>query len=46
VAEGWRAGPSVDKKARWDPAELTDVIPDLVAKAGPTTDITGTVPEL
>jgi NAD(P)-dependent dehydrogenase (short-subunit alcohol dehydrogenase family) len=46
VAEGWRAGPSVDKKARWDPAELSDVIPDLVAKAGPTTDITGTVPEL
>jgi NAD(P)-dependent dehydrogenase (short-subunit alcohol dehydrogenase family) len=46
VAEGWRAGPSVDKKARWDPAELSGVIPDLVAKAGPTTDISGTVPEL
>jgi NAD(P)-dependent dehydrogenase (short-subunit alcohol dehydrogenase family) len=46
VAEGWRAGPSVNKKARWDPAELSGVIPDLVAKAGPTTDITGTVPEL
>ena len=25
---------------------LSDVIPDLVAKAGPTTDITGTIPEL
>jgi NAD(P)-dependent dehydrogenase (short-subunit alcohol dehydrogenase family) len=46
VAEGWRAGPSVNKKARWDPAELSGVIPDLVAKAGPTTDISGTVPEL
>jgi len=46
VAEGWRAGPSVNKKARWDPAELSDVIPDLVAKAGPTTDISGTIPEL
>jgi NAD(P)-dependent dehydrogenase (short-subunit alcohol dehydrogenase family) len=46
VAEGWRAGPSVNKKARWDPAELSGVMPDLVAKAGPTTDITGTVPEL
>ena len=29
VAEGWRAGPSVDKKGLWDPAELTDVIPGL-----------------
>jgi len=46
VAEGWRAGPSVNKKARWDPAELSGVIPDLVAKARPTTDISGTVPEL
>jgi NAD(P)-dependent dehydrogenase (short-subunit alcohol dehydrogenase family) len=46
VAEGWRAGPSVDNKARWDPAELSGVIPDLVARAGPTTDITGTIPEL
>lgn len=46
VAEGWRAGPSVDKKGRWDPAELTDVIPGLVSDAGPTTDITGTLPDL
>jgi len=46
VAEGWRAGPSVDKGTRWDPAELSDVIPDLVAKAARTTDSTGTVPEL
>ena len=46
VAEGWRAGPSVDKKGLWDPAELTDVIPGLVAEAGPTTDITGTLPDL
>ncbi len=46
VAEGWRAGPSVDKRGRWDPAELTDVIPGLLAEAGPTTDITGTLPDL
>ncbi len=46
VAEGWRAGPSVDKKGLWDPAELTDVIPGLLAEAGPTTDITGTLPDL
>ena len=37
VAEGWRAGPSVDKKAQWEVAELSSVIPDLVARAGPTT---------
>jgi hypothetical protein len=46
VAEGWRAGPSVDKKAQWEVAELSSVIPDLVARAGPTTDITGTLPDL
>ncbi len=46
VAEGWRAGPSVDKKGLWDPAELTEVIPGLLAEAGPTTDITGTLPDL
>jgi NAD(P)-dependent dehydrogenase (short-subunit alcohol dehydrogenase family) len=46
VAEGWRAGPSVDKGGRWDPSELTGIIPDLVARAGPTTDITGTLPQL
>ena len=28
------------------PVELSDVIPDLMAKAGPTTDIAGTVPAL
>ncbi|MEV6868802.1 SDR family oxidoreductase [Streptosporangium subroseum] len=35
VAEGWQAGPEVDKGSRWDPAELGQVIPDLVGKAAP-----------
>ncbi len=35
VAEGWIAGPEVDKGARWDPAELGPVVRDLVAKARP-----------
>ncbi|HEX5367377.1 MAG TPA: SDR family oxidoreductase [Acidimicrobiales bacterium] len=35
VAEGWRRGPSVDKGSRWEPAELADVIPELVARAEP-----------
>ncbi|HET6335035.1 MAG TPA: SDR family oxidoreductase [Polyangiales bacterium] len=30
---GQRPGPSVDKGARWDPAELGDVVADLLAKA-------------
>jgi NAD(P)-dependent dehydrogenase (short-subunit alcohol dehydrogenase family) len=41
VAEGWVAGPAVDKGARWDPAELTEVIPDLVAKAAPNANMRG-----
>ncbi len=35
VAEGWNPGPSQDKGDRWDPAELGDVIPKLVAQAAP-----------
>ena len=31
--EGWEAGPGVSKHDRWDPAELTDVIPGLVEQA-------------
>ena len=46
VAEGWRAGPSVDRGSHWEPDELTEVILDLVGRAGPTTDITGTLPDL
>jgi NAD(P)-dependent dehydrogenase (short-subunit alcohol dehydrogenase family) len=30
VAEGWRRGPEVDKGDRWDPAELSKVVPDLL----------------
>jgi NAD(P)-dependent dehydrogenase (short-subunit alcohol dehydrogenase family) len=32
VAEGWRRGPGVDRGARWDPAELGTVVPDLVGQ--------------
>jgi hypothetical protein len=46
VAEGWRAGPRVDSGGLWEPSDLSDVIPDLVARAGPTTDISGTLPDL
>jgi len=42
VAEGWHRGPSVDKGDRWDPAELTNVVPDLVAQARPNAGMGGT----
>ncbi|WP_236795502.1 SDR family oxidoreductase [Amycolatopsis sp. GM8] len=33
VAEGWRHGPTADKGARWDPAELGPVMHKLVSEA-------------
>ncbi len=41
VVEGWHAGPTIDKGARWDAEELNSVIPDLVAKARPNADMSG-----
>jgi NAD(P)-dependent dehydrogenase (short-subunit alcohol dehydrogenase family) len=32
VARGWGRGPGFDKGARWDPAELGEIVPDLVAQ--------------
>ena len=31
VADGWRTGQIMDKAERWDPAELTDVVNQLIA---------------
>ena len=39
LAEGWDYGPGVDKGARWDPAELGEVIPSLVERSKPVTPI-------
>ncbi len=33
VAEGWERGPTVNKDGLWAPAELGELIPDLVAQA-------------
>jgi NAD(P)-dependent dehydrogenase (short-subunit alcohol dehydrogenase family) len=41
VAEGWRSGPSASRERRWDPAELGEVIPALVADAQPNADMRG-----
>jgi NAD(P)-dependent dehydrogenase (short-subunit alcohol dehydrogenase family) len=44
VAEGWVAGPAEDKGAKWEPGELGEVIPRLVAAARPNADTSGSVP--
>ena len=41
VLEGWVNGPGVSRDARWDPDELSVVIPGLVAKAAPNADVMG-----
>lgn len=33
VADGWQHGPTVDKGARWDPAEIGPAVRDLLAAA-------------
>jgi NAD(P)-dependent dehydrogenase (short-subunit alcohol dehydrogenase family) len=44
VAEGWVAGPAEDKGARWEPGELGEVIPRLVAAARANSDTAGRTP--
>ena len=33
VADGWHHGTPIDKGARWEPAELTEVVQRLIADA-------------
>ncbi|MES0874684.1 SDR family oxidoreductase [Sinimarinibacterium thermocellulolyticum] len=42
IATGWRTGPVRDKGARWQPAELTDVIDALIKEAPPAQKVYGT----
>jgi NAD(P)-dependent dehydrogenase (short-subunit alcohol dehydrogenase family) len=42
VADGWRTGPSIDRGARWDPAEVGDAVRDVLAKAQPPQKVYGT----
>ena len=42
VADGWRAGPKIDKGARWEPDELGAAVRDLLAKAVPPQKVYGT----
>ncbi|MEU1994100.1 SDR family oxidoreductase [Nocardia gamkensis] len=41
VAETWVAGPGAEKVGRWDPAELGEIVPKLVAEARPNSDGAG-----
>ena len=43
VAQGWRHGPTVDKGARWEPAELGPAVRDLLAQAEPPEPVYGAV---
>ncbi|MFZ8885462.1 MAG: SDR family oxidoreductase [Steroidobacteraceae bacterium] len=42
IANGWNDGPTVDKGARWDPAELGPVVARLVAERPPQKKVWGT----
>lgn len=44
VTEGWVNGPSVNREGKWEPGELGEVIPDLVAKAAANADMQGNRP--
>jgi NAD(P)-dependent dehydrogenase (short-subunit alcohol dehydrogenase family) len=45
VAEGWHAGPAIDKGDRWTVEELNELIPDLLTKAARNADQTGRIPD-
>ncbi len=42
VAEGWAYGPSVTGSGVWQPGDLGEVLPELVAKAAPNASMYGT----
>jgi NAD(P)-dependent dehydrogenase (short-subunit alcohol dehydrogenase family) len=42
VADGWQHGPRVDKAARWEPAEVGDVVRRLLDEAPAPTPVYGT----
>jgi len=44
VAEGWHAGPRIEKAGRWTVEELGGLIPDLVRQAAPNALTTGEIP--
>ncbi|HEX4862791.1 MAG TPA: SDR family oxidoreductase [Acidimicrobiales bacterium] len=45
VADGWRHGPTMDKGARWEPAEIGAVVKDLIAAAPAPAPVYGSAPQ-
>jgi NAD(P)-dependent dehydrogenase (short-subunit alcohol dehydrogenase family) len=41
LADGWRHGTPIDKGARWEPAELGDVVDRLVKESAPPEPVYG-----
>ncbi len=44
VAEGWHAGPRIEKQGRWQADELSSQIPDLVRRAAANALTSGEIP--
>ncbi len=44
VAEGWHAGPGVDRDARWNAEDLGPVVTSLVEQAAPNAETSGRIP--
>jgi NAD(P)-dependent dehydrogenase (short-subunit alcohol dehydrogenase family) len=45
VADGWQHGPTVDKGARWDPADIGAAVKDLLAGAPQPAPVYGASPQ-
>jgi NAD(P)-dependent dehydrogenase (short-subunit alcohol dehydrogenase family) len=41
VADGWHTGPAIDRKARWNAAEVGDAVRELIAKSAPQQKVYG-----
>ncbi|MGI5157483.1 SDR family oxidoreductase [Microbispora sp. CA-102843] len=44
VAQGWQAGPALDREERWDPDELGAAVSELLTAAGPLPNPNGRLP--
>ena len=44
IADGWQHGPTIDKGARWDPAEVGPAVRELLAAALPPAPVYGAAP--
>ena len=44
VAEGWHAGPRIEKEGRWHASELGNGIPELVRQAAANAETSGEIP--